>query len=69
MISPVVGEIVEWKSLMNGERMIRGVVVKRLSEDRVLVRDYAIPYPQVIATERLRRARGVPTICGPGRVA
>lgn len=69
MLSPVTGEIVQWKSLNNGERWHQGIVVTKLDATRTLVRQREMSYAQVISTERLSRPRSVPTIYGPGRAA
>lgn len=69
MITPVTGEIVEWKSLAS-DCYYSGIVQKQLDPERTLVRDRQMRYAQVITTERLSRPRSVPTIYGPsGKVA
>lgn len=65
----VAGEIVEFKSLANGERTIRAVFQHCLDERRALVRDHKMRFSQVISTDRLRRPRSVAILCGPGRLA
>jgi hypothetical protein len=68
----VQGEIVEYQSLANGERTLRAVVQRAChgaDVSRVIVRDPKMRYAQVVRAERLRRPRGVPTLCGPGAIA